>query len=275
MLTYKLFHIFWRAGLLAAFVLGLMISACKEHPKRNKLEGLEYKSFKDSLLATSEMDLTDSINIFDFPAFVPGRDSLDTLLVLMDTLWHEDEVELLKEDMLQKDTTAKAAMQRRSLADNFALLDSFYLHRNDTAFTETCKGLSCTIYAEVIMATQTMYLYIGGELVDSFPVSTGTKGYETPEMSLRPSGPVFTKYTSRKFPGGNYKGLGNMPYAVFIRGGYAIHGTTTGNFKKLGTPASHGCIRLHPDNAIIFQALVKRAGLEETWVTIKKEAVEQ
>jgi lipoprotein-anchoring transpeptidase ErfK/SrfK len=59
-----------------------------------------------------------------------------------------------------------------------------------------------------------------------------------------------------------------MPYAVFIRGGYAIHGTTPGNFSKLGTRASHGCIRLHPDNAKLFNELVKRVGLENTWVKI-------
>ncbi|HQX95541.1 MAG TPA: L,D-transpeptidase family protein, partial [Chitinophagaceae bacterium] len=50
---------------------------------------------------------------------------------------------------------------------------------------------------------------------------------------------------------------------------YAIHGTTTGNFAKLGTRASHGCIRLHPDNAKIFNALVKTVGLNNTWVSIK------
>ena len=64
-------------------------------------------------------------------------------------------------------------------------------------------------------------------------------------------------------------GMGNMPYVVFIRGGYAIHGTTPGNFAKLGTPASHGCIRLHPVNARIFYELVKLTGLADTWITVK------
>jgi hypothetical protein len=49
-------------------------------------------------------------------------------------------------------------------------------------------------------------------------------------LNVRGSGPIFKKYTSKKFSGGNYEGLANMPYAVFIKGGYAIHGTTTGNF---------------------------------------------
>jgi lipoprotein-anchoring transpeptidase ErfK/SrfK len=94
------------------------------------------------------------------------------------------------------------------------------------------------------------------------------KHYTTPNISQHPSGPTFIKYTSRKFPGGNYKGFGNMPFAVFVKGGYAIHGTTPGNFSKLGNIASHGCIRLHPDNARIFYDLVKIYGLNNTWVKI-------
>jgi lipoprotein-anchoring transpeptidase ErfK/SrfK len=113
-----------------------------------------------------------------------------------------------------------------------------------------------------------MYLYLDGNLLDTFDVSTGASGYETPEMDLRPAGPVYTRYSSKKYPGGNYQGLGNMPYAVFLKGGYAIHGTTTGNFKKLGQKASHGCVRLHPDNARVFNELVREVGLENTWVKI-------
>ena len=106
-------------------------------------------------------------------------------------------------------------------------------------------------------------------LKDSFPVSTGIKKYTTPNINLRPTGPLFTKYTSRKWPGGNYKGLGNMPYAVFVKGGYAIHGTTPGNFSKLGTVASHGCIRIHPDNARVFYELVNLVGISDTWVNVR------
>jgi lipoprotein-anchoring transpeptidase ErfK/SrfK len=61
------------------------------------------------------------------------------------------------------------------------------------------------------------------------------------------------------------EGLGNMPYAVFIKGGYAIHGTTPGNYSKPGTVASHGYKRLHPDNAIVLYELIKLIGLSDTW----------
>jgi lipoprotein-anchoring transpeptidase ErfK/SrfK len=59
-----------------------------------------------------------------------------------------------------------------------------------------------------------------------------------------------------------------MPYAVFIKVVYAIHGSTTGNFSKLETRASHGCIRLHPVNAKIFYELVRLIGINNTWVSI-------
>jgi hypothetical protein len=248
---------------LATFLPALLITGCEEVTKRPTLPNFEYKAFKDSLLTAHGQASDDSTNLFDAEGFFPDADpALDTLLGLIDTLWRSEAEELEKQGDL-------AIIEKRLLKENKASLDSFNAHRNDTVLANACEGIECMLYAEIIKSTQTMYVYIGGELVDSFLVSTGKKGHETPEMSRRPAGPVFSKYTSRKFPGGNYKGLGNMPYAVFIRGGYAIHGTTTGNFDKLGSPASHGCIRMHPNEAIIFQALVRRAGLKETWVNIK------
>lgn len=73
----------------------------------------------------------------------------------------------------------------------------------------------------------------------------------------------------RPIPGGDYNGLGNMPYAVFVRGGYAIHGTVESNWPKLGTPASKGCMRLHPDNAFIFNRLIRSVGVADAWVSVE------
>ena len=180
--------------------------------------------------------------------------------------------------MMQLDTMKKGLKkvpgfteeEKAIIRENIKMVDSFLVTRKDTASTITCMEKDCIVYAEIDKSNQTLYLYILGELKDSFKVSTGKgKKYETPAMSLHPKGPLLIKYTSRKFPGGNYMGLGNMPYAVFVKGGYAIHGTTPGNFAKLGNKASHGCIRLHPDNAKIFHALVRTVGLGQTWVTIK------
>ncbi len=132
----------------------------------------------------------------------------------------------------------------------------------------SCYRISCRVWADIDKTTQTMYLYVDGSLYATWPVSTGLS-LDTPNMDTHPNGRIYTAYTSKKHPGGDYKGLGNMPYAVFIRGGIAIHGTPQSNWKRLGKPASHGCIRLHPDNALIFRDLVKSVGIYQTWVTIR------
>jgi L,D-transpeptidase catalytic domain len=59
-----------------------------------------------------------------------------------------------------------------------------------------------------------------------------------------------------------------MPHSIFFHGGYAIHGTYEIN--RLGGPASHGCIRLHPANAAALFALVKREGMAATTIVISR-----
>ena len=46
----------------------------------------------------------------------------------------------------------------------------------------------------------------------------------------------------------------------------ARHGTT--EVRNLGRPASHGCVRLHPDNAKIFFKLVQASGKTNAQVAI-------
>jgi len=150
-----------------------------------------------------------------------------------------------------------------------------YLHSNaiisddsTTVKSLPCNKMECSVYIIVNKANQRLYVFLDGALLDTFDVSTGMRGHVTPNMEHRFNGRMYKKYTSKKFPGGDYMGLGNMPYAMFVRGGYAIHGTTLGNIKYLGRPASHGCIRLHPDNAKLLYELVEKAGVENTWVSI-------
>ena len=58
-----------------------------------------------------------------------------------------------------------------------------------------------------------------------------------------------------------------MPHAVFFtKEGHAIHGTN--EVERLGTPASHGCVRISPQNAATLYALVAENGLENTQVTL-------
>ncbi len=140
---------------------------------------------------------------------------------------------------------------------------------SDLFEADTCYRLTCTVYARIIKSEQKMYLYINGRLDHTWDVSSGAPGHGTPDFDQHPNGRIYDNYTSKTFPGGNYKGLGNMPYAVFIKGGFAVHGTTEGNFSKLGQRASHGCIRLHPVNGKVFNRLVREHGIKDTWITVE------
>jgi hypothetical protein len=153
-------------------------------------------------------------------------------------------------------------LNARSLSD--VNVEMFPLPNDSTG----CREMECQLFIQVVKSRQTLFLYENGALVDSFKVSTGTKSHPTPNINMRPLGPTYVKYTSRKYPEGNYKGLGNMPYVVFIKDGYGIHGTTPGNFLHLGHRASHGCIRLHPEEAKRVYELVNQYGLQNTWVKV-------
>lgn len=132
-----------------------------------------------------------------------------------------------------------------------------------------CYRNACPVWGRVNLAEQLFYLYIDGELKYVWPTSTGKRGYSTPYLDENPNGRIYDRYSSTAYPGGDYNGLGNMPYAVFIRGGYAVHGTVMSNWPKLGTPASKGCIRLHPDNGLIFNRLVRASGVALSWVSVE------
>jgi len=146
-----------------------------------------------------------------------------------------------------------------------------FLEQDYLQFVSTgCRRDTCKVWALVDRSTQTLTLYVDGNQQATWKVSTGTPGRDTPNFDKHPDGRIYDRYTSTKFPGGDYKNLGNMPYAVFISGGFAIHGTGTGNWSKLGRRASHGCIRLHPDNGYAFNRLVRQAGISNVWITVKE-----
>lgn len=257
------------------FIMTFIFQGCTTTIERKKLPAyLNYTTFKDSILAQVKKDTAGEMqNVFDTTLYNPAQDTSNILLKQFYSIWRLDMATMEQIDTLMKlwkKTEKYTPTEMDIIKTNLVVLDSFFSKGHSAEHTG-CRENECLVYAEIIKSRQILYLHLDGKLIDSFPVSTGIKSRETPSMSTRPHGPLLIKYTSRKFPGGNYNGLGNMPYAVFVRGGYAIHGTTKGNFKKLGSRASHGCIRLHPVNAKIFFELVKRIGLNYTWVTIKDQ----
>ena len=115
--------------------------------------------------------------------------------------------------------------------------------------------------ATIDLSAQRMDVSVGGRLLHSWPVSSGRKGYATPTGSYRPTR-MHRRYYSRKYDNAP------MPHAIFFRGGYAIHGT--GETGKLGRPASHGCVRLHPANARALYNLIKQHGRGNTSIRVRR-----
>jgi lipoprotein-anchoring transpeptidase ErfK/SrfK len=112
----------------------------------------------------------------------------------------------------------------------------------------------------VDISTQTMSVSVDGVTEYNWKVSTGRKGHRTPTGDYRPTR-MAEVYYSKKYDNAP------MPHAIFFTGGFAIHGTEY--IRSLGGPASHGCVRLHPDNAALLYSLVARYGAGNTEIRIQ------
>lgn len=123
------------------------------------------------------------------------------------------------------------------------------------------QAAQASLLIKVDRSDQKMRVYVDGYLEYVWPVSTGRRGYRTPTGSHRPYS-LRRHHRSRKY----YNSP--MPYSIFYRGGYAIHGTNA--VKRLGRPASHGCVRLHISNARELFHLVKDFGKRRTRIVIHR-----
>ncbi len=107
--------------------------------------------------------------------------------------------------------------------------------------------------AEVLIVVdktaQRMTVSINGQQRYSWPVSTGTTDYSTPVGTFTPSRLARVHY-SREWDNAP------MPHSIFFTdAGHAIHGSRATSY--LGSPASHGCVRLAPRHASILFDLVR------------------
>jgi len=120
--------------------------------------------------------------------------------------------------------------------------------------------LAADVGIVIDISDQRMRVNVGGERVHSWAVSTGRKGYATPRGTYGVTR-MYKEYYSKKYDGAP------MPYAIFFRGGYAIHGTY--DTKRLGRVASHGCVRLSPDHARRLYSLVNKHGSGNVTIQVR------
>ena len=121
------------------------------------------------------------------------------------------------------------------------------------------------IVVTVDKSAQRLSVAVDGLTRYQWPVSTARWGYRTPNGSYRPQW-LARKWFSRQYDGSP------MPFSIFFNGGYAIHGSY--EISRLGRPASHGCIRLHPKNAAVLFKLVQ-ANMTDTEIVVTGEGATQ
>lgn len=119
---------------------------------------------------------------------------------------------------------------------------------------------AASLVAKVDVSSQTMTVIQNGQVIANWKVSTARKGKVTPRGNYSPQS------LSRYHKSSLYNNA-PMPYAIFFRGNYAVHGTN--QVSKLGRPASAGCVRLHTANAARLFSLVKQHGFKNTRIVVQ------
>jgi hypothetical protein len=117
------------------------------------------------------------------------------------------------------------------------------------------------IQITVDKAAQVLTVARDGDVLHRWPVSTGRTGRFTPSGNFR-AFRMEKDHFSREFDDAP------MPHSIFFtQRGHAIHGSF--ETKKLGRPASGGCVRLAPENARTLFDLVQKEGVLKTTVRIE------
>ncbi|RBP00797.1 L,D-transpeptidase-like protein [Roseiarcus fermentans] len=106
---------------------------------------------------------------------------------------------------------------------------------------------------DVDLSSQTMRVHSTDGENYVWPISSGREGHATPRGVFQPQR-LYAMVHSAKYNNAP------MPHSIFFHGQYAIHGTNA--VGALGSPASHGCIRLSPAHAAALFAMVQAQGAQ-------------
>ena len=118
---------------------------------------------------------------------------------------------------------------------------------------------SAAVLVTIDKSTQHMTVEVDGKPLYQWPVSTGRAGYDTPNGRFR-AFRMERDHFSKEWDDAP------MPFSVFFtEKGHAIHGS---NDRRIGSPASHGCVRLSVANAETLYALVEQEGVLNTTVVL-------
>lgn len=116
-----------------------------------------------------------------------------------------------------------------------------------------------TLRLDVDLASQRLTITERGAVKSVWAISSGRAGTPTKTGTFRP------QWASRMWYSRQYD-MAPMPHAVFFNGGIAFHATQATHL--LGRPASHGCVRLAPQNARALFAMIHAHGYAHTEIVV-------
>jgi hypothetical protein len=106
------------------------------------------------------------------------------------------------------------------------------------------------VLIDIDLSAQSMHVAGSGGTYD-WPISSARDGYVTPDGTFSVQSMQTIHYSKKYYHS-------PMPHSIFFDGGFAIHGTYETAW--LGRPASHGCVRISPQNAATLFEMVKEEG---------------
>jgi lipoprotein-anchoring transpeptidase ErfK/SrfK len=146
------------------------------------------------------------------------------------------------------------------------------------AYREPVPDAERALTMTASLSARTLVVKRGGEVINEYPIAVGKEKYPTPKgqftvrnMVWNPSWvPPDSKWARGKraaAPGSKNNPMKTVK--IFFREpDYYIHGT--GAVESLGEAASHGCLRMDPDQAAeVALLLMENAGTAKDWDWVK------
>lgn len=203
---------------------------------------------------------------------VPARaQQVDTLRVIVDTTRKIDTLRVISDSARKADSTTRAGSPVKVTTETSD--GDVLATRSNLKMLGKVDG-SVSLAAN--LAARTLTVVAGNGAIRTFNIAIGTPAYPTPtgtytirrivwNPSWIPPDSKWAKKESAKGPGerGNPMKVAKI---FFKEPDYYIHGT--GAINSLGSAASHGCLRMHPDEvAELAQFLMMNGGQakEEGW----------
>ena len=131
-----------------------------------------------------------------------------------------------------------------------------------------------------VLAERKLYLLSAGDTVKAYDVAIGTPDYPTPTGAFAvrrivwnpgwtpPPGSDWARGLEPREPGDPRNPM-KAAKIFFREPDYYIHGT--GDVNSLGTAASHGCLRMHPDDvAMLASELMTAGAVKHDWSWVKR-----